>query len=119
MAALNINWPEVRVVRAEAVDTQPAGAALDPGRYVTLDANAKVVPGNVNGGVLISRSIQANEAVTYVMQGEIYLGDALDHLNANAAVYVQANGTLDDNATGNTRIGYVASVNGDKVLVLD
>jgi hypothetical protein len=115
MADLTITAARVALVKGddEHQETAPAAAALDAGSLCYLDTNGKWAEADadtaaqVNGlvGVAINTATVANETVTCAIRGaQIDLGDALDALAFNAAVYASNTaGNLGD-AAGTTSV---------------
>lgn len=137
MANLTITAADVAPVRVDQDGqfTGPAGAAITAGQVVRLDATSAkwVLASAVTGGadigsikgVAVNSANAANITITVVRKGLVDLGDALDGLNFDAAVYLSdTEGTLADSAgTVSTVIGRVAPGFGattpDKLLYVD
>lgn len=135
MANLTITAADVAPVEIIEQKTLPAAATFEAGAYVRPDSNGEWVTGSaVAGGadignlpgIALRDAKFVNQAVTVIRKGTLDLGDALDGLAVDAAVYLSdTEGTLaDTTGTVSTIVGYVDVIHGEtggphKVLRLD
>jgi hypothetical protein len=111
MADLTITPGDVRIVEAIETDTAPSSAALNAGAFVAFDTNGKwakaydhaSTPSLTATGVLASTSVGANEPLTRLRKGKLFLGTALDGLAFGAKVFASlTQGALSDTAATNS-----------------
>lgn len=113
MTDLTITAAEVAPVYIIKQRTGPANEAVDAGEVVyrvaasgklaLADANV-AAPANEPDGVSLTTTLQQNDTMTYVIDGIIDLGDALDGMNYGDNVYLSATAgkmaDADDAGTG-------------------
>lgn len=123
MANLSITAADVAIVEVIEQATLPASVAITAGQYVYPTTTGKLVTGSavagggdVGGspGIAVQSGV-ANEAVTILKKGIVYLGSALSGLAYDAPVYLSdTEGTLADAAgTVSTVVGHVVPIFGD------
>ncbi|HEX6034428.1 MAG TPA: hypothetical protein VFY83_08335, partial [Anaerolineales bacterium] len=116
MADLDITAADVNIVRWGVSEPMYAGASLTPAAACYHDASAgtaKLAEADndarrrVHG--LCDRTAGANEHVTLLVEGDIYLGDALDDLDFGAEVFLSATaGKLADASPALTEMQQIA-----------
>ncbi len=105
MTDLVIDPTKVREIEVIEQFTGPAAEAIGAGQYVRLNTTTgKIEKGNATtaaearkGGLALNSAVQANDTITFLRKGIIWLGDALDALNFDADVLLSdTDGTLAD-----------------------
>jgi len=133
MSDLTITATDVAPIEIYEQMTGPAEEALNAGEMVRLaTGSGKITPGNATAaaearvmGMAIKTADFANDSITVVKRGIIDVGDALDAMDYDDAVYLSnTDGTLGTAAaTVSTIVGRVVPVWGsstaDKALFLD
>jgi len=103
MSDLTVTASDVAAVQIFEQWTAPAAETFSAGEAIRLDTSTgKATPGNATGaaearvtGIAIETANVANETITIVKRGILDLGDALDSLDYDAAVYLSnTDGTL-------------------------
>lgn len=131
MALLTIVAADVAPIDVIDQFTAPTGEALNAGYYARVNTSTGVMAlgnassagevGNIRGIAL--NTVAANETTTFIVQGYLSLGDAMDGMSYGDPVYLSdTDGRLADAAGTVTTaiVGYVApgfgSATPDKIL---
>lgn len=136
MADLTITPADVRIVRiVEMLPDGPAAEALNAGEVVRIDTTTgKYTPANGTAagearpvGIAVNTAYLANETISVMKQGVLDVGDALDALDYDLALYNSdtdgaigsaASDSTVDNIIGRVIAGW-ADTAGDKLLEVD
>lgn len=135
MADISITPADVRIVRiVEMLPDGPAGEALNAGEVVRFDTSTgKYTPSNGTSagearavGVAVTTADYANATISVMKQGILDVGDALDALAYDLAIYnSDTDGGMANaaDATTDVVIGRVVAgwgdTAGDKLLLVD
>lgn len=108
MATIAVNPDQVAIVAIdEPIRPAVAGAAINKGQNVGFDGTSGRATLGGARAIAVSKAVAARYEVSTLKKGIVELGDALQTLAFGAAVYGAPNGSLDDVATGNIRVGTV------------
>lgn len=136
MADLSITAADVRIVRIiEMLPDGPANEALNAGEVVRIDTTTgKYTPANGTAagearpvGIAVTTATQAEDTISVMKQGILDVGDALDALAYDLALYNSdtdgAIGSAASDSTVDNIIGRVVAgwgdTAGDKLLLVD
>lgn len=107
MTDLVIDSTKVREIEVIEQFTGPAAEAIEAGDYVRLNpTTGKIEKGNATtaaearkGGPALTSAVQANDTITFLRKGIVWVGDALDALTFDDDVFLSnTDGTLADAA---------------------
>lgn len=115
MAEITINERFVKLARVDqSITPAVSGEPLDAGSFVTQAADGRYVRGGANGGgIVVETVLTVNAPISVLKKGILDVGDALQTRAPGTPVFGTPTGTLDDAATGNTRVGTVEAGRGN------